>query len=81
MKVLPRLTEDEEFFIIKHGVRWTAMPAWGNIMADSEIGQVVKFLSHSATCRHRFNKSCTDRKESNDSDPHSWLEGPATDTR
>ena len=46
MKALPRMTEDETFFIIKHGVRWTAMPAWTNIMADSEIGQVVTFLSH-----------------------------------
>jgi mono/diheme cytochrome c family protein len=45
MKALPHMTKDEEFFIIKHGVRWTAMPAWGNIMADSEIGQIVTFLS------------------------------------
>ncbi len=46
MKAPPRMTDHEKFFIIKHGVRWTAMPAWGNIMADSEIGQVVTFLNH-----------------------------------
>lgn len=40
------MTDHEKFFIIKHGVRWTAMPAWRNIMADSEIAQVVMFLDH-----------------------------------
>ncbi|MFZ3339450.1 MAG: cytochrome c [Terriglobales bacterium] len=39
-----RVPEDKTFFFVKHGVRWSAMPAWGNIMADSEIWQVVTFL-------------------------------------
>jgi thiosulfate dehydrogenase len=42
----PRLPENQNFYIIKYGIRRTAMPAWGNIMADSEIWQVVTFLSH-----------------------------------
>jgi thiosulfate dehydrogenase len=42
----PMLPENQNFFVIKNGVRWSAMPAWGNIMADSEIWQVVTFLSH-----------------------------------
>jgi thiosulfate dehydrogenase len=46
MKARPRLPENQNFYIIKYGVRWTAMPAWGNIMADSEVWQVVTFLSH-----------------------------------
>ena len=46
VKVPPRMTDHEKFYIIKHGVRWTAMPAWGNIMADSEIAEVVTFLNH-----------------------------------
>ena len=46
VKAPPRMTDQEKSFIIKHGVRWTAMPAWGNIMADSEIAQVVTFLNH-----------------------------------
>jgi mono/diheme cytochrome c family protein len=45
IKALPRLPESQCFYIIKYGVRWSAMPAWGNIMADSEIWQVVAFLS------------------------------------
>ncbi len=42
----PRLPENQEFYLIKNGVRRSAMPAWGNIMADSEIWQVVTFLNH-----------------------------------
>ena len=45
MKQAPDMPDRENFYIIKHGVRWTAMPAWGNIMTDSEIWQVVTLLS------------------------------------
>ena len=46
MKEPPRKPESQTFFLIKYGVRWSAMPAWGNIMADSEIWQVVDLLNH-----------------------------------
>ena len=46
MKAHPSLPENQDFYIIKNGVRRSAMPAWGNIMADSEIWQVVTFLHH-----------------------------------
>jgi len=45
MKQAPDLPDHENFYIIKHGVRWTAMPAWGNVMTDSEIWQVVLVLN------------------------------------
>jgi len=45
MNAHPSLPEKQNFYIIKYGVRWTAMPAWGNIMADSEIWQVAGFLN------------------------------------
>ena len=45
MKEPPHLPENQIFYVIKYGVRWSAMPAWGNIMADSEIWQVVAFLN------------------------------------
>jgi len=45
MESHPRLQESETFYIIKNGVRRSAMPAWGSIMADSEIWQVVAFLN------------------------------------
>lgn len=44
MKERPHLQENGNFYVIKYGVRWSAMPAWGNIMADSEIWQVAAFL-------------------------------------
>ena len=45
MKEAPDLPDHENFYLIKHGVRWTAMPAWGNVMTDSEIWQVVTLLN------------------------------------
>ena len=46
MKQAPDMPDHENFYLIKHGVRWTAMPSWGNIMTDSEIWQVVLVLHH-----------------------------------
>lgn len=34
----------ELFWIIKHGVRMTAMPAWGNTHSDAKIWAIVAFL-------------------------------------
>lgn len=45
MKEHPRLPDHQNFYVIKNGVRWSAMPAWGNIMTDSEVWQVVTFLN------------------------------------
>ena len=41
----PDMEENENYYIILHGVRWTGMPGWKNVMADQEIWQVVTFLS------------------------------------
>ena len=37
-------TDGEMFWIIKHGIRNTAMPAWSNLLSDDEIWQVVAVL-------------------------------------
>jgi mono/diheme cytochrome c family protein len=37
-------TDSEMFWIVKHGIRNTAMPAWGNLLSDQEIWQVVTLL-------------------------------------
>jgi mono/diheme cytochrome c family protein len=49
----PQFTEDapdrpdyENFWIVKHGVRYTAMPAWGKMMNDDEIWALATFLGH-----------------------------------
>jgi mono/diheme cytochrome c family protein len=34
----------EQFWIIKHGLKMTAMPAWGTTHSDEEIWNIVAFL-------------------------------------
>ncbi len=43
---VPDMEENENYYIILHGVRWTGMPGWKNVLKDQEIWQVVTFLSH-----------------------------------
>jgi mono/diheme cytochrome c family protein len=38
------LTPGEQFWIIKHGVKLTAMPAWGRTHSDAEVWNLVAFL-------------------------------------
>jgi len=33
------------FWIVKHGIRNTAMPAWGNLLSDDEIWRVVTLIN------------------------------------
>lgn len=37
-------SESELFWIIKHGIRNTAMPAWGNLLSDDDIRDVAVLL-------------------------------------
>jgi mono/diheme cytochrome c family protein len=37
-------TEPELFWIVKHGIRNTSMPAWRNLLSDDDIRQVVVLL-------------------------------------
>ncbi|HYR42497.1 MAG TPA: cytochrome c [Terriglobia bacterium] len=37
-------SDNEMFWIVKHGIRNTAMPAWSNLLSDQEIWQVVTLL-------------------------------------
>ncbi len=42
----PDMPENENYYTTLHGVRWTAMPAWKNVLDDEQIWKVVTFLSH-----------------------------------
>ncbi|HVB85581.1 MAG TPA: c-type cytochrome [Candidatus Dormibacteraeota bacterium] len=42
----PDMAENENYYIVSHGVRWTGMPGWKNVLADRKIWTVVTFLSH-----------------------------------
>ena len=37
-------SEPEVFWIVKHGIRNTAMPAWGNLLSDEDIWRVVTLI-------------------------------------
>ncbi len=40
-------TEAQLFWVIKHGIRNTGMPAWGGMLSDDEIWQIVSLLKNS----------------------------------
>jgi len=46
MKRAPDMPDNENFYIIKHGVRMTGMPAWGKLYDDDKLWKVTTFLSH-----------------------------------
>jgi thiosulfate dehydrogenase len=42
----PDLKQNENFYIVKNGVRMTAMPAWSKLLNDQQIWQLVQLLKH-----------------------------------
>ena len=40
-------TDAQLFWLIKHGIRNTGMPAWGDMLSDEEIWQLVSLLKNS----------------------------------
>jgi len=40
-------TDSQLFWLIKHGIRNTGMPAWGAMLSDDEIWQIVSLLKNS----------------------------------
>jgi thiosulfate dehydrogenase len=38
--------DQDNYYITQHGVRWSGMPAWKNVLSDQEIWQVVTFIGH-----------------------------------
>jgi mono/diheme cytochrome c family protein len=38
------MTAAEQFWVVKHGIKFTAMPAWGGTHDDQEIWNIVAFL-------------------------------------
>lgn len=43
---------EQNFYIIKHGVRFTAMPSWKKSLSDQQIWKVVAYLASSSTEPH-----------------------------
>ena len=45
-KDTPDMPENQNFYIVQHGIRWTGMPAWKNMLNETQIWQVVTFMSN-----------------------------------
>jgi mono/diheme cytochrome c family protein len=43
-KDAPDMPEEQNYWIIKHGIQRTGMPAWEKILTDSEVWQLTAFL-------------------------------------
>ncbi len=41
----PDMSENQNFYIIQHGVRLSGMPAWKQVLIEQEMWQVTTFLS------------------------------------
>jgi mono/diheme cytochrome c family protein len=46
-KGMSQYTDSQLFWVIKHGIRNTGMPAWGSMLSDEEIWQLVSLLRNS----------------------------------
>jgi len=49
-QLIDRIPHDDDawlFWVTKHGVRMTGMPAWDGVMSDEEMWQVIAFIKHS----------------------------------
>ena len=42
----PDMPENQNFYIIQHGIRMSGMPGWKDALSPQEIWQVTGFLSH-----------------------------------
>ena len=42
----PEMPENQNFYIVQHGVRLSGMPAWKQSLTEQEMWQVTTFLSH-----------------------------------
>ena len=40
------MADNQSFYIIQHGIRWSGMPAWNKTLSENQTWQIVTFLSH-----------------------------------
>ena len=45
MKEPADMPGNQNFYIIKHGIAWTGMPAWGRTLNDDQIWKLTAFLA------------------------------------
>ena len=42
----PDMAENQNFYVILHGIRWTGMPAWSQTLSDEQVWQIVMLLGN-----------------------------------
>ena len=42
----PDMPENQNYYIIQHGIRWSGMPAWSQTLSDGQVWQLVTLLSN-----------------------------------
>jgi mono/diheme cytochrome c family protein len=40
----PDMPDNQNFYVIEHGIRWTAMPAWDKTLSNQQMWEVTTFL-------------------------------------
>ena len=53
----PDMEENQNFCILLHGIRYSAMPAWKQTYGEQQIWQITALLSHMASCRRQCSPS------------------------
>jgi mono/diheme cytochrome c family protein len=41
----PDMPDNQNFYVIEHGIRWSAMPAWDQTLSDQQMWTITAFLS------------------------------------
>lgn len=45
-KHAPDMSDNQNFLVIQHGIRWTAMPAWDKTLSEQQMWEVTTFLGN-----------------------------------
>ncbi len=45
-KDAPDMSENMNFYVVQHGIRWTGMPAWNKTLSDTQIWEIASFLAN-----------------------------------
>ena len=71
MDEMADMPENQNFYILEHGIRWTAMPGWKSVLTVQQIWQTVTFLSHMNDLPSAAKQVFTDTAPSSEPVPHS----------
>ena len=84
-QLIDRIPHDDEawlFWVIKHGVRMTGMPAWDGILSDEEIWKIIAFIKRSdklpAAVQSAWQKMAATPGEIGEHTPEQHEHAPAT---